>query len=71
MDVGKVVIEKLNGDNYLVWATQMQELLQAKDSWKYVDGDEVITTPKNPSSKPNNESAKEKSIARAMIICCI
>ena len=34
MDVSKVVIAKLNGDKYLVWATQMQALLQAKDLWK-------------------------------------
>ena len=40
----KYTIEKLNGTNYLVWATQVQLVLEAKGLWKYVEstnGDEA------------------------------
>ena len=71
MDVSKFAIAKLNGSNYLEWATQVQALLQAKDLWKHVFENEVSTTPADPSGTVSNDDAKEKSIARAMFMCCI
>lgn len=65
MDVSKVVITKLNGENYLIWATQVEALLQARDLWKYIDGshEEVGNT--------SADVKKHKSMARAAIICSV
>ena len=71
MNVSKLAIAKLNGSNYLVWATQMQALLQAKDLWKHVVGNEVITISADPTGTMSNDRVKEKSMARAMLVCCI
>ena len=71
MDVSKFAIAKLNGSNYLLWATKMQALLQAKDLWKHVVGNEVSTTTTDPTGTISNDDAKEKSMVRAMLICCI
>ena len=71
MDVTKVVIAKLNGTNYLVWATQMQALLQARDLWKHV-GEPMVSVPTvTAAGTSGNEDAKEECMARAMIICGI
>lgn len=74
MDVSKVVIGKLNGSNYLIWATQVEALLQARDLWKHVtsnvDDMEVSVPPADGAVvAPNN--TKAKSMARAAIICSI
>ena len=37
MDFSKASVAKLNVSNYLVWATQVEALLQARDLWVYVD----------------------------------
>ena len=37
----RYTIEKLNGENYLVWATQLQLVLEAKGLWGYVTGEVV------------------------------
>ena len=37
MDFSKVSVAKFIGSNYLVWATQVEALLQARDLWVYVD----------------------------------
>eukprot|EP00171_Calliarthron_tuberculosum_P012829 IDg12829t1 len=66
MDVGKVVITKLNGTNNLVWATQVEDWLQARGLWEYVYT--VITTPAS-SHATHDEIVKAKSVARAAIIC--
>jgi len=37
----KYVIEKLTDKNYLVWATRVELVLEAKGLWRYVDGSAV------------------------------
>ena len=71
MDVSKVVIAKLNGTNYLVWATQMQALLQAKDLWKHAGGEVVSVPTPTATGTSTNDEAKGECMARAMIICSI
>lgn len=69
MDTSKVVISKLNGSSYLVWATQIEALLQARYLWQYVGPDEV--------SVPDTDAAgiaaasKAKNMARAVIVSSI
>ena len=35
-------IDKLHGENYLVWSTQVQLVLEAKGIWGHVDGTRKI-----------------------------
>ena len=71
MDVSKVFIAKLNRINYLVWATQMQALLQAKDLWKHV-GDEVVSIPTSTETGISvNNGSQGECMARAMVMCSI
>lgn len=68
MDTGKVVISKLNGANYLIWAAQLEALLQARGVWEHVE----LETPLPDRSAANcAEVSKDKNIARAAIICSL
>ena len=73
MDTAKISITKLNGSNYLIWATQVEALLQARGLWKYIEGDET-QTPVDPTRLVDTNTevvAKEKNSVRATIICTI
>lgn len=78
MDTTKFAISKLNGTNYLIWATQIEALLKAKGIWKYVchDGSAFVeatseTTTTAATAKETETMMKEKSVACATIICTI
>ena len=78
MDASKFIITKLNSTNYLVWATQMEALLQARDLWKFV-GEEDTSNEEVSVNAPTAVGAsttetdvmKSKSMARAAITCSI
>ncbi len=68
VDVGKVVIRKLDGTNYLIWATQVDALLQARGLCYHVST-EVVLPERDESGYA--ESMKARCMARAAIICSI
>lgn len=78
MDIGKFAIAKLNRDNYLVWACQIEALLQARALWHHVCDDEEFGQTGSENETEGTETAatrqsiaKEKCTARAAIICTI
>jgi len=66
--VSKLSVEKLNGKNYIVWAAQMESLLAAKGTWKYVES--TITLPA-PGTGEYSRIKKEQESFRAFIMCTI
>lgn len=68
MDTGKVVIEKLNGKNFLIWAAQIEALLFARGLWQYLEM-EVQLPP--PESDKHAQAVRDKNMARATIICSL
>lgn len=68
MDTGKVTITKLDGSNYLIWATQIEALLQARGIWEHVDGTAVIPA---RTADTFAQVMKSRNMARAAIICSI
>ena len=82
MDIGKFVISKLNGTNYLVWACQVEALLQARGLWSHVcdndftnqemsQNESVAIEGTTTTTATTQGIEKEKSMARAAIICTI
>jgi hypothetical protein len=47
------IIDKLNNTNYLDWVIKMEALLEEKNLWGVVSGEE-----EQPSTGPNSKSAK-------------
>ena len=58
----RYTIDKLTDNNYLVWATQVQLVLEAKGLWSYVEGKE------SSSSSNADQVHKEKRQCMAEII---
>lgn len=75
MDTAKVSIARLNGENYLVWSTQLEALLLARGLWKHVGSETSVGTARVPdeTTAPVNEATivKEKNTGRATILCTI
>lgn len=46
-DMGKVVVENLNGKNHLTWTAQYEALIQAESLWDYGDRDLLMSTGTN------------------------
>ena len=46
-DMGKFVVEKLNGKNHLTWTAQYEALIQAESLWDYGDRDLLMSTGTN------------------------
>jgi hypothetical protein len=61
------LIEKLNDTNYTDWAIKMEALLEEKDLWKVVSGEETAPTT-GPTSKAAKTFLKKQRLARAKII---
>lgn len=68
MDLAKAAITKLNSANYLVWATQVEALLQVRGLWKHIDG---FTLGAAATDEEREQTANERSAARATILCTI
>ena len=62
---GLRAIEKLNGDNFHTWKFKMEMVLQEKDLWDIVTGDEA--RPKESAEA----SAYDKRARRAMATICL
>ena len=69
----KYSIDKLNGDNYLVWATQVQLVLESKGLWKYVadvmevDADGTTSEASGPSSNIQREQEARQAMAEIIL----
>ena len=68
MDSGKIVIDKLNGSNCVVWWTQVEALLRACDTLKYIE--KHMNTVKIATAN-YSEVKKAKGIERATMLCSI
>lgn len=77
MDTAKVSIAKLNGENYLIWSTQLEALLHARGLCKHVGPETIADTERvsgvttAPVIEQSDTIAKEKSTVRATILCTI
>jgi len=64
MDTGKVIVEKLSDNNYLIWSAQMEALLEARGVWRHISGETNL-------EGPQAGFTHGKNVARALIICSL
>ena len=68
MDTGKITITKLDGTNYLVWATQVEALLQARGLWQHIEDGVSVPSATEPTYA---EFMKGRNMVRSAIICSL
>ena len=66
MESSRISIEKLNGNNYISWAAQMEASLVAKELWEFVDGSAEA---ENNFEQMTVEPKKHFNETRALLIC--
>ena len=59
----KLMVDKLDGSNWITWKFQLKHFLLAKGLWKYVDGSAVIAEGATAEQRAKHQSESQKAFS--------